>query len=130
MADTETYASNAEGYAAWDADDTLIVIGVSILGATALAFWLYSGKIAEIGVGLVGAVTAPISAGGNGLAGLITSFFDWAGHAVSSLAIYPWYSHAMVQLAMLKVYASSHMGTRLSYSLFTGSGYVTVPLGA
>jgi hypothetical protein len=127
MADTETYAGNVEGYAGWDADDIMIVVGVSILGATALGFWFYSHQIASIGVGLVGAVTAPISAGGNGLAALITAFFQWAGHFVSSgLAIFPWYSYALVKLAMLKVYVSSHMGARISLSVFTRTGYATL----
>jgi len=85
--DMQTDVTNAEGYAGWDADDILLLVGVSIIAVVGLAFWLYSSQVAQIGVGLVSSFTSPVSAAFNGLASLITSFFNWAGHAVSSLII-------------------------------------------
>lgn len=129
--DTETEVANAEGYAGWDVDDVLILVGVSIIAVVALAFWLYSHEIAQIGVGLVGSFTSPISAAFNGFASLITNFFNWAGHAVSSLEIQPWHSSAMVKIAFSKAYVSSSLGMRLHLSVYTTSGYATViPAGA
>lgn len=126
MADTETDVSNAEGYASWDTDDILIVVGASILGVVALAFFFDYKSLALTGVGLIGSFTSPISAGFNGFATLITDFFNWAGHSVSSLFISP----AMVQMSMAKAYASAQIAMRLHLSVYTSSGYSSAIVGA
>lgn len=126
--DLQTEASNAEGYAGWDVDDVLMIVGVAVIGAVALAFWLYSRSIGQIGVGLVSSFTSPISAGFNGFASLITSFFSWASHAVTALFILPWLSHAMVMFAAARAYVSLSLAVRLHLSVFTNSGYAAMNL--
>lgn len=125
MPDTETEATNAEGYAGWDIDDTLIVIGVSILGVVALAFWLDPRLLAQQGVTLIGSGLSPINAGFQGLAQLISSFFTWASKGISNLMIHP-----AASAALAKVYVSSHIAARLQIGVTTSSGYAAaLPMG-
>ena len=122
--DLQTEATDVEGYAGWDLDDILILVGVSIIAVVGLAFWLYSHQVAQIGVGLVSSFTSPVSAGFNGLASVITSFFQWASHAVSNLAVLPAFHITMIRMVMMKAYVSQSIGARLNLSVFTASGYV------
>ena len=124
--DLQTETTDAEGYVGWDLDDILILVGVSIIAIVGLAFWLYSHQVAQIGVGLVSSFTSPVSAGFNGLASLITSFFNWASHAVSNLSVLPsFYSRSMEISAAMKAYISQSMGIRTVLHLYTESGYVS-----
>ena len=101
MADLQTDVSNAEGYAGWDIDDILLLVGVVIIALVGMAFFLYSNSVASIGVSLVSGFASPVSAFFNGLASAITGFFTWVSHALSNLAVDPsWNSFATV--AMVK----------------------------
>ena len=127
--DLQTEATDVEGYAGWDLDDILILVGVSIIAVVGLAFWLYSHQVAQIGVGLVGSFTSPVSAGFNGLASLINAFFQWASHAVSNLAILPaFYLRIMQQIALVKAFVSQSIGIRSMLPLFTDSGYAAMTI--
>jgi hypothetical protein len=103
MADLQTDVSNAEGYAGWDIDDILLLVGVVIIALVGFAFFLYSNSVASIGVSLVSGFASPVSAFFNGLASAITGFFTWASHALSNLTLAPGLN-SFATVAMVKYF--------------------------
>ncbi len=70
-----------------DLDEILYLFGIVIVVAVGLGIWLYQSQVGQIGVGLIGAFTSPVSAFFNGIANAISSFFKWLGNSLGNLSI-------------------------------------------
>lgn len=79
--------ANPGTYLGLDLDEILLLAGLVILIAVGLAIWLMQSQVAQIGIGLISAFTAPVSAVFNGIANAITAFFNWLAHSLGSLSI-------------------------------------------
>jgi hypothetical protein len=82
--DVEEDVGHAEETAGGDADEVLLLAGAGIAIVFGLAVVFDYRQLAQLGVGLVGSFTSPVTSTGNGLGQLISSFFNALSNKVSS----------------------------------------------
>lgn len=86
--DVEEEAGHAEETASGDVDEILLLVGLSTGIIFVLALIFDYKQLAELGVGLIGSFTSPVTATGNGAGNLITAFFDGLSKRVTNMGLW------------------------------------------
>ena len=102
MATISNDIGNAESEGGMDLDEIFLLFGIVIAVAVGLGIWLYQGQVGQIGVGLIGALTSPVSAGFNGIANAISAFFNWLAHSLGNLSILVFYTKSKITIWMVR----------------------------
>jgi hypothetical protein len=103
MATISNDIGNAESEGGMDLDEIFLLFGIVIAIAVGLAIWLYQGQVGQIGVGLIGAFTSPVSAGFNGIANAISAFFNWLARSLGNLLYLPGSERVLAWFMSLKL---------------------------
>ncbi len=102
MATISNDVGNAESEAGMDLDEIFLLFGIVIAIAVGLALWLYQKQVGQMGVGLIGSFTSPVTAVFNGIANAISAFFNWLARSLGNLFIYPAAKRALALYMTLK----------------------------
>lgn len=87
MATISNDIGNAESEGGMDLDEIFLIFGIVLAVAVGLGIWIYQGQVGQIGVGLIGAFTSPVSAFFNGIANAISAFFNWLARSLGNLSV-------------------------------------------